>query len=538
MNSSTRTILRAPGRERQKGWSLGRLSVYGLPVVLLASVAILAGPSMLETTRGWLGNDAPRVLTHAVDQRDLEISVIASGLLSSASSVEVMSEVEGEVAIISVLSRGTRVKAGEVVVQLDSALLKTQRLQQQVALQQAKVATAKAREAEQAATSQGQMEIRAAVLTQNFAKLDLNKYVQGDYPQQKLLLQSEITLADEELKRARERIQHSAELEKLGYLSKGQVDADRLQVLRSQESLTLAKEKFRVLEQFTHVRMLQEMQSKLEEADRNLEYARTLAASRAEQARTQLAAQVATEELEAAKLKHLDDQIAKCTLRAPQDGVVLYPMPEDDEESVIKQGVNVRQLQHVFTIPNTDEMMVRASVHEASVHLVKAGMRTRIVVDSLPDRVFDGVCREISMLPDQQSWRKSTVNFYPADILVEGDIEGLRPGMNAKVTLIVDQVDEALAIPVQSVVREEDSTYCVVMRGRTPEPRPIRLGRSNHEFVEVLNGLRPSELVALSPNELNVQAPLPDESRRLPTSGRDAQRVAAKSSADNQVSVP
>lgn len=467
-----------------------------------------AGYSLTDL-RQWVGaRGGVELLTHTTETRDLEITVLASGMLDSASAIEVVSEVEGQAGIIRMKKRGKRVEKGDVVVELDSSAFKTAYVQQQVTVQQAKAAAAQAKEALQIASSQAESDVDTAELLLRFAELDLRKYVEGDYPQEQRVAQSGITLAEEELKRARDRLGYANDLKHLGYLSEGQAEADKLVVLRTEEALKLAKDKQRVLQEFTHQRMMQELESKVVEAKRGLSRARVLAQAAISQAETKLKTQQSTEELEQDKLVHLADQIEKCTLRAPQTGVVLYPIPEGEDAVAIKEGAVVRQHQHVFTIPNSNKLQVSATVHEAVLHLVKPGQTSRVWVDSFPGREFHGSANEVSSVPDLQSWRKSTVNFYPTKVLIEDeDTTELRPGMNAKVEILIETLKDVLAIPVQAVVRTEKQAYCVVLSAGVPSVRPIQLGKSNEQFVVIQEGLSPGENVVLSPDEARVTFP-------------------------------
>lgn len=502
-------VARNNARSSRPTWSRRLMFMLAVGGVCAATVVV----SYTVTGGGldrWLSlNRRDELLTYTTTIRDIDITVLASGVLESASTKEVLSEVEGQVGIIRLMKRGKRVSAGDLVVELDASALKAAHLQQQVTVQQSKAATGQAEEALQFATSQAESDVNAAELQLRFAELDHRKYLEGDYPQELRVAQSDITLADEELRRARDRIGFSTELKGLGYLSEGQVEADKLVVLRSDEALKLAVEKKRLLEQFTHQRMVQELESKVAEAKRGLIRARSLAQAAVGQAETKLKSQQSTSALEESKLQHYADQIEKCSMRAPQDGVVIYPLPEGEDAVAIKEGVVVRQHQHVFTIPNTERLQVNASVHEALLHLVKPGKAAKIAVDSFPDRQFQGITQEISSVPDLQSWRKSTVNFYPAKVLIEDEeLSDLRPGMNAKVEIHIEQLAGVLAIPVQAVVRAGKKAYCVVLRGGKPHPRRISPGKSNDQFVVIDEGLSVGEQVVLSPDEAQVTYPV------------------------------
>lgn len=165
--------------------------------------------------REWLGGrmggasgpvksvDVSRLMLHTVEPIDLLITTKASGTLESASSAVVLSEVEGEVAILSVLPAGTRVAAGDVVVELDSSTLRARETEQEIVVENARAAVSQLEQSNQITGNQAEGNIAAERLVVEFAKLDLEKYEKGDYPLELRQLQIETALAQEELERAR-----------------------------------------------------------------------------------------------------------------------------------------------------------------------------------------------------------------------------------------------------------------------------------------------------------------------------------------------
>ena len=101
------------------------------------------------------------------------------------------------------------------------------------------------------------------------------------------------------------------------------------------------------------------------------------------------------------------------------------------------------------------------------------------------------------------------MKVYPATVHIDGYHPWLKPGMNAKVEIIVNQLADVIFIPVQSIeVDQDDKHYCYVSSGGSLERRPVTTGHFNEEFIEVREGLKPGELVAISlPKKAEVEGP-------------------------------
>jgi HlyD family secretion protein len=448
-------------------------------------------------------------LTFTVQPIDLRVTALESGTLESASSLPVLSSVEGQVAIISLVPEGTVVKAGDVVVELESSSMRTRLNEQKIVVEKAKSTFSAAQQRNVVAESQAASDIQTAQLGLEFARLDLKKYLEGDYPLEQRALATEKALAEEELERARVALRFSEELHRDGFINEGEVQADRFKETQSRYKVEIVLEKERVLKEFSYPRVKRELDSKVEEAQRALERARSLAAANVDQAKKALSAEEQSLRLEEMKLAHLEDQIEKCTMRAPHAGIVVYPVPEDQDlvELFIKRGTVIRERQHVYSIPETDELQVSTSIHEALVNRIKPGMQARIWVEVYPDMELKGRVASVSPLPDPEDWRRTTVKFYETKVSLVGKTEGLRPGMSTRVEILIDQQLGVLAVPLQAVVQRGDTGYCYVMDGSTPVLRRVRTGKSNVKHIAILEGLAAGEQVLLTPDLLGV----PDE---------------------------
>jgi HlyD family secretion protein len=523
------TVAQAPA-----GRHLSKWVVFPVLVVLLAGVAcaLWAGDfawgsgrsasvsdagAKSEKGTGLNVSDVAGLLVHTVQSENLRITNLDSGTLESAGSVNVLSEVEGEVAIIHLVPEGTRVEKGAVVVELESSTRGTKVTEQKIVVTNAQTAYGQALLASKTAESLAESEIATAEKDLLFAKLDQEKYEKGEYPVQLRSLETDTALALEELKRAETQLKFSEDLLKDGFINKSEVEADVFRKNQMQFKVEIAREKERLLKEYTDPRTKRDLESKVAEAVRALARTKNLAEAKVDQARSDLKHREATLSLEQAKLAHYEDQIAKCSMRAPQAGPVVYPTPPDQDqvELFIRQGTIIRERQHVFSIPDTDVLQVSTLIHEATVNQVKPGMPARIWIDSSRERELSGAVLRVSPLPEPGDWRRTTVKFYETKVRIDGATEGLRPGMSAKVEILLDHLQNVLAVPVQSVVRRGSIGVCYVVDNR-PELRRLRLGKSNTQYVAVLEGLSAGENIVLSPDVLGFPA---DALEQSPQSG-------------------
>jgi HlyD family secretion protein len=82
-------------------------------------------------------------------------------------------------------------------------------------------------------------------------------------------------------------------------------------------------------------------------------------------------------------------------------------------------------------------------------------------------------------------------------IILEQSDPRLKPGMTSQVTVIVDRVRDALAVPVQASFQKEGETLAYVWSGSKFRPQPIEISRRSGDRVLVARGLQPGDRIAL-----------------------------------------
>ena len=132
-----------------------------------------------------------------------------------------------------------------------------------------------------------------------------------------------------------------------------------------------------------------------------------------------------------------------------------------------------------------------ANVSETDVPLFHLGQPVQVKVMAYPDHAFQGKVSKIYETVDPNTHRV-TIRSEIADPRDE-----LRPGMLANFVIRVHNPVEATAIPANGVVREADGTMTawVTADRRRFEQRIVKIGLQKDDRVQVLDGLRPGELV-------------------------------------------
>jgi HlyD family secretion protein len=387
-------------------------------------------------------------------------------------------ERQGSTRILTILPEGTRVKAGDVVCTLDSAAFRDELAAQKIRHAQAK------------------SWVEQAEKMAEVNEIALREYRDGILPQDRLLIKQYIASCETQLAKAREELLWAEDVFRKGLRTEAQLKADRFAYERAQIALQEAKVMQRRLDKFTAPRLITNLEAKQASIQ------------------SDLLAQRSAFQLEDNRLRDLEQMIENCTIRAPMDGIVVYAVSANAwgrVEDQIREGVSVREGQPIFNIPDPTRMRVRAKVNESKVAMIHTGQKVEIRVDAFPDQPLTGTVAEVTAIPAPAAGPISDVKVYSAMINIDlGGFQGLRPGMSAEVSIVLDHKQKVTRVPVQAIRREGGTPYvAVALPGGGYHWRELELGVVSPAFAEVRSGVAPGERVVADPDSLPAPPPPP-----------------------------
>jgi HlyD family secretion protein len=477
--------------------------------------------------------------TWVVRRGPLRVTVNEGGSLQALRSATVASEVEGETKIVDVIGEGTTitdedVAKGKIIVELDRTNLDEKRRSQVITISQAEAALAQASQALKIQVNQNESDLRKASLDVQFARIDLRKYVgddlatrleargdqvasldlkalsadrelRGEALQERSKRESEISLAKEEVARAKDKLKWTDELLAKGYVSKDEQVADALALKRREAELSQAEAALEIFETYEFGKQVQQFASTLHESKEAEGRVKRKADSAVASAEADERGKQEKLSLERLELARIDRQIAACTIRAKSPGLVVYASSEDrgnymGDEKPIQPGASIRQRQAILSIPDPRALGVRVNVHESALDRVKRDQTAVITVDAFPDRPLAGHVEKMATLPNSANrWQNPDLKLYPTDVAIDDPPATLRPGMSAKVEILVKEIGSTVYVPAQAVAIAAGKPSVWVRTSDGDASRAVRLGLANDRYTEVLEGLTEGEVVLLAP---------------------------------------
>ncbi len=439
---------------------------------------------------------------HEVKRGDFTVSVVEGGNLAAVKEVSIRNDVEGTARIISIVPEGSYVRSNDLLVELDSMQARDQVNQQQISYEKAVFAVEQARAQLEIQRSATNSEYLAAKLKLKFAEIDRDKYNQGQRMVDAVEASNKLVSVQAQLEVNNLTLSNSVRLADKGYETKQRVDSDRLTVLNNVNSLIVASNAIQMLIEFDVPKQTNKFASDVLQAKQELDRVVSQNERRMAQYEADLIAQSNTLILSEAKLERDRKNLTNTIIRAPQDGLVVYAIAEGhfSQESLVESGATVRNRQELIKLPDLSRMKVVVKVHESHINMIRPGLPAYVVLDSAPDQRYAAVVEKVAPLPNTQDrWANPNLKVYNTDVHLNETIPNVRPGVSAKVEIIITNIANALSVPIQAVTTYKGQQVVYIMKGAKSEPRSVETGLYNTKYIEVTQGLKERDRVLLSP---------------------------------------
>lgn len=203
-----------------------------------------------------------------------------------------------------------------------------------------------------------------------------------------------------------------------------------------------------------------------------------------------------------ASLAQARDNLAKTEIRSPIDGIIIQ-LDIKPGEAVIAGTTNIPG-STLAVVADTSVMLTEVNVDESDIAQVRLGQQASIFPAAFPDTGMPGVVETIATSA-QRAQGQQNLSFEVRIRLTDPDAVDVRPGMSARAEVHVESSENALAVPLQAILYDEDDAaeeeqpYVFVIEDGVARRRDVTLGLSSDSDMEVLSGLSSGDTVISGP---------------------------------------
>lgn len=414
--------------------------------VVLCGILGVAGIAALLVRPSETVVSAPTV---AATTQNLIVKIPASGIVQPVQKINLSPKREGHVVAVYV-EEGDRVVQGQVIAQVSS------------------------REA------QAQVNQYTATLAK--AEADLAGKRAGAHP-------DEVNAAA-----ARIRTEQANVAQARAKLAQTQSDRERYQSLVVQGAISQRQFGEYVTAEREAQAALGAAQSRMEEQIQNLARLRS-------GARPQEIAQAEAGVAEArAQLQLYTAQLADTQIRAPFAGTITRLFVQRGDFITPTTAASANDGATSSSIAElSNGLEIEARVPEASIARIRVGQSVELRTDAYPDQVFQGQVRLIA----PRAVRENNITAFRVRIAVKTGFEQLKLGMNVRAGFLMQPIAHALVVPLAAIVTRptgETGVY-VADEQAIAQFRPVTVGATVDDQIQILQGIAKGERVLLSPPE-------------------------------------
>ena len=200
--------------------------------------------------------------------------------------------------------------------------------------------------------------------------------------------------------------------------------------------------------------------------------------------------EIQSEELlkqKALQVKMREDDLKKLTVTAPFSGIMTLQN--------VKEGDYVTTNTLVARVVDPSRYMVSVEVDELDIPRIRNGQSATVAFDAYPEKRFSAL---VSRIVPQTDRVTKTSRIY---LTLSSPPDNIQAGMTATANIIYNIRQNALLVRKSSVFEENRKSYVwTITQGRLKKQLIVQ-GASDMTFIEVLQGLKKGDKIALSPEK-------------------------------------
>jgi hypothetical protein len=233
----------------------------------------------------------------------------------------------------------------------------------------------------------------------------------------------------------------------------------------------------------------------LDKAERQLAQERKNYVTKVKQAEAQMSeveADLQEEQNEVNKIRNL---LKDFTVTAPAQGMIIYKRNRDG--SKVTEGSDISAWNPtVAELPDFTTMESITYVNEVDVQKVAKNQVVEVGLDAIPEKRLSGTITEVANIGEQRPNSNSKVYEVVVELAESDSL--LRPAMTTSNQIIVERVNDAMFIPLETIHVQDSSSFVFKKDGLFPVMQEVNLGLMNENEVIVHRGLTMDDVIYLT----------------------------------------
>ncbi len=437
-------------------------------------------------------------LVAAALEGPFEVEIVEAGTLQALRSVTYSSSIPGSQAkILEIVPEGTQVAVGDVLVKFDRVPFAEELERSKAQLAQAEAELVKAQQELKLLQIAGSEELTESKDKLRLSELELQSVIEGKGKLAEAESAAQLAQAERELQKAESSFEDLKPLLAEGFITKLELDRAQQAVDKAKEDLELLRIKHRTYMEYTRPAEVEASRAAVTNSKESVRQTERASSYRLSQAEAALKLAESKYAELGSRVETQSQNLEQCEIKSTVAGLVIYKeVFFGSEKRKVQVGDQVWPNQPLIMLPDLSKMVVETQVRETDIYKVEKNQQVVISADAYPELELRGRVDYIGTLA-QEDEALSGGKYFTVTILVDEVDQRLRPGMSARVELLVERLPSAVYVPLEAVFERGGKHYSYVVDGGSAEAREVLVGPSNENHIVIEAGVEPGERVLL-----------------------------------------
>jgi len=193
-----------------------------------------------------------------------------------------------------------------------------------------------------------------------------------------------------------------------------------------------------------------------------------------------------------ANLNYTESMLNYARVTAPFDGIITKRFVDPGAYIPVPNAADTPQAAAIVDVTDFKTLRMQVAVPEMEAPHIALGQSVRWTTDALPGQNFDGAVTRTYWALD-----RLTKTMLTEVQLTNRDM-ALRPGMLVNARIALEKKDDAIVVPVATLLKERANSYVFIVADNKAKQQPVKTGFNDGTNVEIVSGVGLDDLVILT----------------------------------------
>jgi membrane fusion protein, multidrug efflux system len=190
-------------------------------------------------------------------------------------------------------------------------------------------------------------------------------------------------------------------------------------------------------------------------------------------------------------IQYTESMLKYARVTAPFDGIITKRYVDPGAYIPVPNAASTPEAAAIVNLTNFKTLRMQVAVPETEATHIKVGLPIRWTTDDYPGQHFDGTVTRAYWALD-----KATKTMLTETQMANPGMK-LQPGMLVNARIGVEKKNDALLLPVETLVKEKTNSFIYIFNDGKVKKAPVEVGFNDGTNFEIVSGVTPADLAVV-----------------------------------------